>query len=110
MHWINLLAAIILEVLGTISMKLSKGFTNFWPSVMLFVFHFFSFTSLTFALKKINISVAYTIWAGLGMVLITIIGVRYFNEKLNPLKLVSIGLILIGVVGLNLADLIGSLK
>lgn len=104
MHWINLLVAIVLEVLGTISMKLSKGFTNFWPSVMLFVFYFFSFAFLTFALKKINLSVAYAIWAGLGMVLITIIGVTHFNENLNTLKLVSIGLILMGVVGLNLAD------
>lgn len=106
MHWLNLMLAILLEVLGTISMKLSRGFTNFWPSVLLFIFYFFSFTFLTFALKKINVSVAYAIWSGLGMILITLIGVLYFNENINPLKLVSIAFIMLGVVGLNFADLL----
>jgi small multidrug resistance pump len=104
MHWINLAFAIILEVSGTTCMKLSEGFTKLLPSVLIFIFYGLSFTSLTFALKKIDVSIAYAIWSGIGTALIAIIGFFYFNESLNIQKIVSIVLIVIGVVGLNLAN------
>jgi small multidrug resistance pump len=102
-HWFFLAGAIVLEVAGTTSMKLSEGFSKLLPSVLLFVFYAGSFAALTFALKKIDVSVAYAIWAGVGTALIATIGVIYFRETVSVLKLVSLGLIIVGVVGLNLS-------
>lgn len=104
MSWIYLILAILFEVSGTTSMKLSEGFTKFWPSVLLFAFYTLSFTSLTFALKTIDVSIAYAIWSGLGTITITMIGIFWFNEPGNAIKFASIALIIIGVVGLNLSE------
>ncbi len=100
--WIILAAAIALEVAGTTCMKLSEGFTKPVPSALIFVFYAASFTALTYALKKIDVSVAYAIWSGVGTVLIATIGILYFREAATTLKLISILLIVAGVVGLNL--------
>jgi small multidrug resistance pump len=101
-YWLFLIVAIFLEVAGTTSMKLSEGFARVLPSVFIFVFYGLSFAGLTLALKRIDVSVAYAIWSGLGTALITGIGLAYFREPVTPLKIVSIGLIILGVVGLNL--------
>jgi small multidrug resistance pump len=73
------------------------------PSILLFVFYAASFVAVTFALEKIDISVAYAVWSGVGTALITIVGILFFRETVTVLKIVSIILIIIGVVGLNLA-------
>ena len=101
--WMFLAAAILLEVAGTTSMKLADGFSKFWPSVLVFVFYFLSFGALTFALKRIELGVAYAVWAGLGTALIAMIGIIFFKEPLSVLKAASIVLIIVGVGGLNLA-------
>jgi small multidrug resistance pump len=100
--WLLLTAAILLEVAGTTSMKISAGFTRLVPSVLIFVFYAASFTVLTLALRKLDISIAYAIWSGLGTVLITVIGIFWFKEPATALKLTCILLIILGVVGLNL--------
>ncbi len=102
-YWFLLFGAILLEVAGTISMKLSSGFTKLVPSVLLFVFYAASFTVLTFALKKIDVSVAYAVWAGVGTALIAIIGMIWFHEPATAVKIISILLIITGVIGLNLS-------
>jgi small multidrug resistance pump len=102
-HWFYLSSAIALEVAGTTSMKLSEGFTKLVPSVLLFVFYTASFLALTFALKKIEVSVAYAVWAGAGTALVAAIGIFYFREAATALKLLSILLIIVGVVGLHLS-------
>ena len=105
MHpWLLLVSAIALEVAGTTSMKLSQGFTRLVPSVLLFVCYVASFVALTLALKKIEVSVAYAVWAGVGTALVAAIGIVYFREELTALKLISILLIIVGVVGLNLGE------
>ena len=101
-HWFYLIIAILLEVAGTTSMKVSEGFCRWLPSILIFVFYGLSFASLTLALKRIDVSVAYAIWAGLGTALITVIGIAYFKEPATLIKLISIGLIVVGVIGLNL--------
>ncbi|MCP4686847.1 MAG: multidrug efflux SMR transporter [Desulfobacterales bacterium] len=103
--WIYLITAIFLEVAGTVCMKISNGFTRPLPSILIFVFYILSFVGLTLALKKIDVSAAYAIWAGIGTALIAAIGVVYFREPAGAIKLVSIGLIIIGVVGLNLSGM-----
>ncbi len=101
-EWILLLLAILFEVSGTASMKMSEGFSRIWWGVAMVVFYIVSFAMLTLALKKIDVSVAYAIWSGVGTALIAIIGVYYFKEPLTAIKLASITLIIAGVVGLNL--------
>ena len=102
MGWVYLILAISFEVLGTTFMKLSEGFTKIVPSVAMFVLYLLSLTALTFALKKFEVSTAYAIWSVLGTALITIVGVMVFKESVNLIKLLSIALIIIGVVGLQL--------
>lgn len=102
--WFLLVAAILLEVAGTTAMKLSYGFTRLLPSILLFTFYALSFAALTIALKRIEVSTAYAIWSGLGTVLIALIGIWFFNESVSPLKLASIALVIIGVIGLNLGN------
>ncbi|MQX38088.1 DMT family transporter [Roseospira navarrensis] len=103
MHWLTLAAAIVLEVMGTTSMKLSNGFSRPLPSVGVVVFYGASLALLTVALKKLDVSVAYAIWAGVGTALIVMVGVLWFGEALTWVRAVSILLIIIGVVGLNLS-------
>ena len=105
MSWIYLFLAIILEVSGTTCMKLSQGFTKVWPSILLFVFYGLCFSFLTLALKEIEISVAYAVWSGMGTALIATIGILYFREPVTVIKITSLGLIIAGVIGLNLSDL-----
>lgn len=102
MHWLQLIGAILFEVAGTTSMKLSNGFTRFWPSVALFAFYAVSFTLMTLALKRLGVSVVYPIWSGVGTVVIAIIGVYWFNEPLTWLKTISIAFVILGVVGLSI--------
>lgn len=98
--WLFLTAAIVLEVAGTISMKLSHGFANALPSVLLFLFYGASFTCLNFALRTIDVSVAYAIWSALGLMLVATIGILVLRESASALKLASIALIVAGVAGL----------
>jgi small multidrug resistance pump len=69
----------------------------------MFVFYILSLVALTYALKKIDMSMAYAVWAGVGTALITLVGIFFFKEPATMLKLVSIALIIIGVVGLHLS-------
>ncbi len=101
LSWVYLCLAIFLEVAGTISMKLSEGFTKLTPSILLAFFYIGSLSFLTLALKTIEVSVAYAIWSGIGILIITFIGVFFFNESFSLLKVVSILLIIIGVITLN---------
>lgn len=100
--WAALIAAIVLEVAGTTAMKLSEGFTKLVPSIFIFVFYGAAVASLTYALKRIDMSVAYAVWSGLGTALIATIGMLWFREPATALRLACIGLIITGVAGLNL--------
>ena len=102
--WIYLIIAILFEVAGTTAMKMSDGYTKVVPSVLMFVFYILSLVALTYALKKFDLSVAYAIWAGVGTVLISIIGIFFFKESVSALKVVSILFIVMGVVGLHLSN------
>jgi small multidrug resistance pump len=82
-------------------MKFSQGFTKALPSLLLFVFYGLAFTLLTLALKKIEISVAYAMWSGLGTALIAIVGIYWFQESMTLVKFLSLVAIVAGVVGLN---------
>lgn len=102
MSWVYLVLAIIFEVGGTTAMKLSDSFTKWIPSVAIFVLYGLSLVGMSLAMKRIEMSIVYAVWSGLGMALIAVIGVMYFNEEIDLIKIVSLLLIVAGVVGLNL--------
>jgi len=104
MGWILLFVGILAETAGSTCMKLSCGFSKLYPSVFVFFFYGISFSVFVFALKHFDLSFAYAIWAGLGLVLISIIGMAFFKESVNWLKIVSILIIIIGVVILNISE------
>jgi small multidrug resistance pump len=104
MSWIFLISAICMEVCGTTCMKLSEGFTKLLPSVLIFVFYALAFTLMTFAVRKLDLSLTYAIWSGVGTFLIAIIGLFWFKEPFSVLKVVSMLLVIAGVVGLNLSN------
>lgn len=99
--WLFLVSAIVFEVCGTFCMKISYGFTRIMPSILMFFFYILCLISLTFALKKFDVSVAYAVWSGMGTALVAVIGILYFKEPLTTLKAFYTVLIIVGVVGLN---------
>lgn len=101
MPWIFLSVAILFEVAGTTSMKLSRSFAEMWPSV--FVFYICSAGAVILALRRLELSIAYAIWSGVGTALTAMIGIVYFREPLTAIKLASIGLVVIGMAALSLA-------
>lgn len=103
MKWSLLILAILFEVTGTTMMKLSEGFTKPLYSVAIFVSYLGSLSLLTLSLKYFQVSIAYAIWSGLGIISITIIGHLFFRENIDFVKAVFITLIVIGIVGLNLS-------
>ena len=104
MEWIFLGLAILLEVSGAVCLKLSEGFTRLGPSIAIFPLYATSFVFLTFAVKVIPISMAYAIWSGVGTAAITVIGFGLFREPMTATKLAFLSLIVVGVVGLHVAD------
>ena len=103
MHWLYLTLAILSEVAGTTCMKLSAGFTRATPSVLIWVFYGVCFYFLTLTLKRVDVSVAYAIWSGVGTALMATIGVLYFREPISMLKVVGLVAIIGGVIALNLS-------
>ena len=106
MRWTLLTIGILTELAGTTCMKLSNGFTNLYASVLTFVFWGISFSVFIFALKHFDLSFAYALWAGVGILLVSVIGMVYFKEPVTMLKIASILIIVIGVVLLNMSEYI----
>jgi small multidrug resistance pump len=98
MPWLLLFAAILLEVAGIASMKLSRGFAEMVPSVAVL-----SAAAVILALKRLDLSVTYAIWSGVGTALAAMVGIAYFREPLTLIKVASLALVILGVVGLSLA-------
>jgi len=108
--WLWLLAAILLEVCGTTFMKFTGGLSKVGPSVAMFSCYAAAFTCLSFSLKSVELGTAYAIWSGLGTAIIALIGIFWFSESVSLIKIGSIMLIILGVVGLNLASTLGVAK
>ncbi|HEX4044496.1 MAG TPA: multidrug efflux SMR transporter [Gammaproteobacteria bacterium] len=102
--WLCLSIAILFGVLGTSALKLSHGLTKIKPVLCLSVFYSISFTALTFAMKYIELSVVYAIWSGVGTALVAFIGILHFKESVSVKKIGFLTLIIVGVIGIHLAD------
>ena len=95
--------AIIFEVFGTISLKLSNGYTQIIPTIGMVVSYVICFYFLSKCLNEFaSIGYVYAIWAGLGIVLITLFGVIYFKNSIDISGVIGISLIILGAVVLNL--------
>jgi small multidrug resistance pump len=101
--WIYLSAAIATEVIGTVFLRFTDGFTRPLPSTVVVVTYIVSLWLTALALKSLEISLAYAIWAGVGTAAVAVIGMAALGETVNGLKLASIALVIGGVVGLNLS-------
>lgn len=102
--YVYLAVGIVFEVLGTIAMKYSEGFTKVVPVILTLVCHGICFVALTVALKSLPISMVYAIWAGVGTAFMALIGLVIFNEPLPLQKVLATTLIVLGVVMLNFSD------
>ena len=102
--WIYLTVAILLEVAGTISLKYSAGLTRLWPTLATVVLYTGSFASLALAIKSIELSTAYAIWAAVGTALVAVFAIVIFGAPLTWGKAVSLALVIAGVAGLHLSD------
>ena len=100
---ILLTIAILAEVAGTVALKYTDGFTNAGPSALVVGGYALSFWMLGLVLRDLPIGLTYAVWAAAGTALIAAIGIVAFGEPATTLKLLSLGLIIAGVVGLNLA-------
>ena len=94
--------AIVAEVLGTVAMKYSAGFTKGVPTILTVICYGIGFITLTVALKSLPVSNVYAICAGVGTALIAICGVIFFNETMPIQKVLATGLIVVGVIILNM--------
>ena len=98
-----LAAAGLLEVGFALSLKASHGFSRLGPTVLFLVFGAGSFGLLNLALRSLPVGTAYAVWTGIGAAGTAILGILFLDEPAHVLRLVSIALIVLGVVGLQLA-------
>ena len=98
----SLLSAIVLEVIGTTLLQKSAQFTRLWPTLGMAVCYLGSFWLLSLTLRTIPVGLAYAIWSGLGIVLISLIGWRVFGQALDLPAMIGLALIIAGVMVVNL--------
>ena len=103
MAWLMIVAAGLFETGFAVSLKMSHGLTRLWPTVAFAACALTSFGLLTVALRQLEVGAAYAVWTGIGTVGAAAVGMLWLGDVVSPLKLVSIGLILAGVIGLNLS-------
>ena len=94
--------AIAAEVLATSFLKSTEGFTRLWPSVIVLIGYAIAFVCLSLTLRTIPTGIAYAIWSGAGIVLVSAIGWIFMNQKLDAPALLGMGLIISGVLVINL--------
>ena len=99
-----LAAAIVLEICGTTSLKLSDGFTRIGPAVAVALCYSSSFVLLSLALRGIELSIAYAVWSGVGTAVVATIGIVWFGEGAGAWEILCLALIVLGVAGLRLTE------
>ncbi len=102
MSWIYLTLAIGAEIIATTALKISGEFSRLWPSTVAATGYAISFYFLALTLRTIPVGVAYAIWSGVGIIAIALIGAIWFHQHLSTASMVGIGLIIAGVVVLQL--------
>ena len=102
MKYIYLFIAIVSEVIATSSLKASNEFTRLWPSVLVVLGYASAFYFMSLTLKSMPVGIAYAIWSGVGIVLISISGYLLYKQRLDLPALLGMGLIVAGVLVINI--------
>lgn len=102
MDYLYLFIAIISEVIATTSLKASKGFSKIYPVIIVIIGYALSFILLSLVLRTIPMGIAYSCWAGLGIVFITLAGYLFFDQKIDIYSIIGIILIITGVILINI--------
>jgi small multidrug resistance pump len=100
--YVYLVLAVSAEVIGTSLLKSTEGFSRLWPSICCLGSYSIAFVLLSQVIRTVPVGVAYALWSGLGTVAIVAIGSAFLGEEITPLKIIGIGLVVAGVVILNL--------
>lgn len=103
MNWLILITAGLFEIVWAIGIKYTVGFTRLWPSVVTLAAMLVSIVLLGVAMKTLPVGTAYAVWVGVGAVGTAILGIILFGESASAMRLLSLGLIVVGIVGLKLA-------
>ncbi|MDN5872239.1 MAG: SMR family transporter [Nitrococcus sp.] len=101
MQWLFLAVAIVAEVAATSALKAAEGFTRLGPSLIVIAGYAVSFYFLSLTLRSIPVAIVYAIWSGTGIALITLVGWIVLGQRLDIPALTGIGLIIAGVIVLN---------
>jgi len=103
MSWLILLVAGLFETGWAIGLKYTEGFTRFWPSAGTLLAMLISVVMLGIAMKQLPVGSAYAVWVGIGAVGTVILGIVLFGDSASLPRLVSVGFIILGIIGLKLA-------
>lgn len=103
MAWLIILTAGVFETGFAVFLKLSHGMTRPWPTAGFAACALISFGLLTIALRRLEVGPAYAVWTGIGAAGTAAVGMIFLGDGVSTLKLLSIGLVLAGVIGLNLS-------
>ena len=104
MKWVYLLLAIVSEVVATSALKSPESFSRLWPSVLTVVGYGVAFYLLSLTLREMPVGIAYAIWSGVGIVLVSLAAVVLFGQKLDLPALIGMGLIVAGVIVINVCS------
>ncbi|EMN8762796.1 multidrug efflux SMR transporter SsmE [Serratia marcescens] len=94
--------AIVAEVIATTMLKASEGFTRLWPSLLVVLGYSVAFWGLSMVVKSMPLGIVYAIWSGMGIVLVSVAAVFVYQQKLDWPAIVGMGLIIAGVLVINL--------
>jgi len=100
-NWIYLAVAIVSEVIATSALKSSEGFTKLYPSIVVVIGYGLAFYFLSLTLRTIPVGIAYAVWSGVGIVLVSLVGWIIYGQRLDAAAFAGIALIATGVVVLN---------
>ncbi|BEM23569.1 multidrug efflux SMR transporter SsmE [Serratia marcescens] len=100
--FVYLTMAIVAEVIATTMLKASEGFTRLWPSVLVVLGYGVAFWGLSMVVKSMPLGIVYAIWSGMGIVLVSVAAVFVYQQKLDWPAIVGMGLIIAGVLVINL--------
>ncbi|AIY40436.1 Ethidium bromide-methyl viologen resistance protein EmrE [Collimonas arenae] len=101
MHWVYLLIAIVAEVIATSALKASAEFTRLIPSVVVVAGYLTAFYFLSLTLRTLPVAIVYAMWSGIGIALIALVGWLFLKQSLDAAALIGIGMIVSGVLVLN---------
>jgi small multidrug resistance pump len=104
MKWLLLSLGIFFEIIALVFMKKSEGFTKLIPILLVLLFYSLALGCLILVLRRMDTSVAYAIWASAGILIMALVGVLWLNEPVSVVKVVSMILIVLGVIGLEFFD------